>query len=291
MPEPEIAVSSTTDTQAQTEQAASEDWRNPAPDSQQVAETTKPDEVPPPPPPAAPKKSKVERRIDELTWRNSELQRQLEQALGTAERATQALTERREGSAQDVTPEGSPNATEIGEGKRYRTYEDYVAALARWNAQEVYREHNEQAAEERNQAALRETYDGYNQRVQTFAAEHPDFHDTLGADVMIPQTAGLAIVEMENGPEVAYWLGKNPAEAAKLHGMSELQQVMELGRISARLTGQNGASQPPPAPRPVSNARPPVTTVGGTANTTPKAPEEMTHQEYRRWRQNQGARI
>ena len=60
-----------------------------------------------------------------------------------------------------------------------------------------------------------------------------------------------AIGESELGDDVAYWLGKNPAEAARIAQLSERQMVRELTKLEGKLT----APKPTPIPRTLTTER------------------------------------
>jgi hypothetical protein len=76
-------------------------------------------------------------------------------------------------------------------------------------------------------------------------AEHPD--------LPIPPAVGEALLSAPNGPDVAYYLGRNPDKAKEISKMPPGKAAMEVGKISALL--ERGTS-PPSAPRPARTAPP-----------------------------------
>lgn len=90
----------------------------------------------------------------------------------------------------------------------------------------------------------------FRQREAEFAEKTPDYAAKV-YDPTLPFTNDMAtvIAGSENGPQLAYYLAENRAEAARIAAMPAIQAARELGKIEARLTA-------PPAPR-VSKAPPP----------------------------------
>lgn len=66
----------------------------------------------------------------------------------------------------------------------------------------------------------------------------------------------------DQGPDVLYHLGSNPAEAARIARLSPLLQAKEIGRIEAALASA------PPVKR-TTSAPPPISPVTPTSNGTP----------------------
>ena len=129
---------------------------------------------------------------------------------------------------------------------------------------------NEQTIEQRF-SKFREELQGETSRSrveESWAAQvagasekYPDFREVAFTAPITDDTAE-AIREMENGAEVAYYLGKHPDEVARLSVLSGRNLDRALGRIEARL------ETPPPSPAPpkTTAAPPPPKTVGtGTA--------------------------
>jgi hypothetical protein len=94
----------------------------------------------------------------------------------------------------------------------------------------------------------------------------------------IPITPEMAeiIRDSDVWPDLAYHLGKNMAEAARIAALSPTRQAVELGRLEARVT----------APKPLPNRAPaPVEPVSGIAAGGTKDPGKMSFEEYKAWRE------
>lgn len=86
----------------------------------------------------------------------------------------------------------------------------------------------------------------------------PDFDAVFDANVPVSEAMAELIMESDDSAQVAYWLGKNRAEARRIAEMSPVEAARAIGRIEARLT--------PPKPKTVSSAPKPVSTVTGKAS-------------------------
>lgn len=149
---------------------------------------------------------------------------------------------------------------------------DYEQGIAE---RTIQRTREEQADTALESAALlaREEF-GYR---ETIARERFPDYDAVAHNPNVPisDTMAQVILKSENGPEIAYHLGKNPQEAARIARLPALDQAAELGAIKAKLNAPKAPPKQPPAPvDPVSGIR-----AGGS-----KDPAKMTMAEYVAWR-------
>jgi len=230
--------------------------------------------------PEAKKKGGFSKRIDRLTREKSELAEQLAHVQGQLAEKNAAKSEDRKAAAVDPEPQA----------KDFEKHEDYIAAIARWNTRQETSKIREQERQAAFQQRTQETFDSYNQAANDFRKEHDDFDEVVGSpDIKIPAAVQVAIVEMGNdGPELAYFLGQHPEECEKLLEMSDARAVAYLGRIDATLHPDE-KENPPAKKIPVSKAAEPAKLVKTSATTSAKSPDEMTHKEYRAWRDKQSA--
>ena len=85
-----------------------------------------------------------------------------------------------------------------------------------------------------------------------------------------------AIRELSRGAEIAYYLGKNPAEAARIASLPPVSQATAIARLETRVGSAGQAS--------VSRAPQPVSTLSGRSGSGGKRLEDMNFEEYRRAR-------
>lgn len=105
-------------------------------------------------------------------------------------------------------------------------------------------------------------------------------------DLQISMPMAQAIATSDNGPDIAYHLGKNPKEAERIAAMvmpgqfthegqpipDYGRQMFEIGRISAALSNQIKTQ--------VSKAPPPIKPTGSRQNAATISPEEETGDQY-----------
>lgn len=122
----------------------------------------------------------------------------------------------------------------------------------------------------------REVASLWTDRADAFKADVPDFEEVAYRAPIDEHSASL-IARMEEGPALAYHLGKNPSEARRLAALPAHDKAIELGRLAGRL------SQTPP--RKTTTAPTPVSAISGkgSASSSPD-PSKMSMEEYARWR-------
>lgn len=214
------------------------------------------------------------KRQQSINQRFAELTAEKKAAQELANQAIQLLQQGRRPPAP--TGDGTPTRDQ------FDSYEDFVLAKATHQAEARARamlnEHAQRQRQERTvetqQRAEREAAQAYARRFTEAASKIPDFAEVMAdADVQVPVHVGNAIQRLDNGPEVAYHLQKNPALMAQLEGQSPLDQLVALGRISASLK----------TPANVSNAPPPGKTTGqaSAAASASEPPDDPA--AYRKW--------
>lgn len=104
---------------------------------------------------------------------------------------------------------------------------------------------------------------------------HKDFVEVVGKIPLTEDSLGAAM-EADNSADVLYFLGKNPTEAARIASMSPVGQAVEIGRISNTLAT--------PKPKRQTSAPPPVKPLRGATGKFEKSPEDMSYEEYKKWR-------
>lgn len=214
-----------------------------------------------------------QRKIDKLTRRSKELETALE-------------TERRWRAENEPRLVGKPAATDKPKvedvGTKYKTYEDYIEALADWKADSKRAEWQAKDAEDAERQASNAAFNAYQERVKEAVAKYDDYNEVVTeSDLQIPQGVELAIVRMKNGPEVAYHLGKHPELCEELIAMAEedpLLAIAEVGAIAKQLSGDR------PAEKPKSQASRPIIPVGKGSTKSSVPLGEMSMQDYRKAR-------
>ena len=150
----------------------------------------------------------------------------------------------------------------------------YADALADQRAQELL--NKREAAK-----AQAELLDAYHDREEEARSKYDDF-EQVAYNPKLPVTDAMAqtIQASEIGPDVIYWLGSNPKEAARISALPGLLQAREIGKIEAKLATN------PPVKR-TSNAPAPIAPVAARASgssaydtTDPRSIKTMSTSEW-----------
>jgi len=205
----------------------------------------------------------VQKRIDKLTQQRYEREARI--------RELEAQISENERKAQASQPAPDPS--------QFDTWEKYLDAEVEFRASKKIRDiEQERTIQQKNAERLA----SFNDRAAAIRQANPDYDAVLqSAAVNVSQAVMETILESDDGPAVAYHLAKNPTELYRLNAMSERQQVLELGRISARLS----AKVPD---RKVTQAPPPAPAVKATGSGS-KSVSDMTDKEYMEFRKRQDA--
>ncbi len=121
-------------------------------------------------------------------------------------------------------------------------------AIARTEAAE--REKTEKVTREAQEAAIAKINADWEAKKAEAVTKYPDFEEVAMSDaVKITPTMAHTIMTAPNGPDVAYHLGRNPAEAERIAALgSPLEQAMQMGMLAARLSAP---AQRAPRPQPL----------------------------------------
>jgi len=192
-----------------------------------------------------PKRSARE-RINELTKRAHE-----------AEREVQRLREASERKPAESAEKPIPD--------RFGSYDEYVEALADWKADQRVAESFKRRDAERAQAAEARAAEAkaqaWAERQSEFREATPDYDAVIGKSaVQVAPHVVDALLDSESGPELAYHLAKRPETVKRINALSPLSAARELGRIEATLS-----SPAAPQVKPASKAPAPITPARSSA--------------------------
>jgi hypothetical protein len=236
----------------------------------------------------------VARRIKRLTAKQRAQERaHAEQAQAwTQERAhlqgqIETMTRIMNGAApalpDTAQPTGPPQA------EQFTDHDAYITAKARYEAQQVWQANQQQTQAQQAQQALQA-------REAAFAQAHPDWQTVVQQGLVArPGFLGSPLQQVlmhhPEGVAMAYTLAAQPETVQRLLQMPPPMMLMELGRLAP-------APSSPPAggsvTAPVTNGQapaapplpPPLAGVNGQGTVpTPGFREDMSQDEYRRYRQ------
>lgn len=196
----------------------------------------------------------------------------VQQAVGR-QREAERRAERAEARARELEAKlKPPNADEYTDPAKLNA-DQVKHTLAQQRIEDLREEHREASDEAGNARAI-----AWAERVNDFKAEYADFEQVAFA-APIGQATSLMVADMEDGPAIAYHLGKNPAEARRIDALPERQRLYALGKIAAQVTS--------PPPKRVTTAPTPINAVAGkSAGGSNDPPDDM--KAYAAWRKKGG---
>lgn len=230
-----------------------------------------------------------QKKIDKLTRRNYELERQIlayQQQNGAA------------GSSSNEPPAPKPAAQADGkpDPKKFERHADYVEALTDWKVDQKLQQRDQSAQNQEIVARQTELQESWDEKLEAARAVYPDLEEVLSDDVPISFVTRDLLLESDLGADVAYYLGKNPDEALALAQMPPLAAARQFGKIELKVAAVVEARKAKPAPTngQGSGGQPkpkPVEPAGrGRSAAAAPDPENMSFSEFKRWRNQQNPR-
>lgn len=166
----------------------------------------------------------------------------------------------------------------------FETEEDYEDSLFEWrdsqrNQKPVVQEQSAVKSDVKPLDVAPEVLENWQSKMEQASDKYDDFEDVIvaipPASMTDPMT--IAIMESDKAGEIAYFLGKNLKEAARIAGLSIASQVKEITKLESKFS-----KKPTSAPSPISPAK-------GTDSRV-KDVSKMTPEEYRDYRRAQMAK-
>ena len=212
----------------------------------------------------------VQKRIDRLTQEKYRLRAELD--FLRSQQPQQAQT-----AQQAQQPSQAPKL------EQYNSIEEYLDALADHKASQKFdhlaKEREAKESQTRQQQEVAKLHESYTKQTEQARQAYGDFDDVVqDPDLPISQAMAEAIMRSTNGADVAYYLGKNPDQAARIASLDPFSAAVEIGRIAATVVR--------PQPRKTSNAPPPIQPVGARA-TPVTDPDKMSTEDWLKWRNDQ----
>lgn len=161
---------------------------------------------------------------------------------------------------------------------KFNTDADYQRAVTEHTAKTLRRADIEEDIKEAREEVANDRREAWQARASEFAQSVQDF-EQVAYTAPISDTVSELLMDSDFGPQIAYALGKDPAKAREISAMTPHKAALTIGRMEAEMA---------PKPKKISNAPPPVTTVGSSSRSSDPDPEKMSMAEYVKWRQQGG---
>lgn len=213
------------------------------------------------------KKPWFQRRIDEITKQRHEAERRAERLEQMMQQIIERTPTGQPPGQQQAPPQAPPDfqATRPAPTREQYEFDEnrYLEAVVDWRIEqrEAKAMHERRVAEQQQAQQGFVTY--FEERrtkcLEEGRTKYPDYEQvvfSLPPQVMNHELA-VAIFETGSPADIAYHLGKNPAEAERLSKLPPLKKAIELGRLETKITqATRPTSQAPPPPNPVGGRTP-----------------------------------
>lgn len=132
-------------------------------------------------------------------------------------------------------------------------YDDaaYQDALLDYKLDQRMAQQQTRQQQEKEQARISKISQSFNDKVAEFTAKAPDYQEVVANVPTLPSETLEAVMSMDNGAQVAYYLGKHLDIADEIASSNPIQAAMRLGEIRAQLANGKPINKPSAAPMPV----------------------------------------
>ena len=261
---------------------------------------------------ASPPEEKLSRKQREQQRINEAIRGQYE-ALARQQELEEELEALKAGQVPDETPPEAPKtdavSAEAPKQDDFDTYEEFLRADAEFVAmQKVAGLREELLAEVKAERAKaeaetkavsdREAAAAYMQKIDEAKTRLPDWADVVeekGGSLPMSPAMMDATRESDRPGDVLYYLAQHPERCAEINAMSPVRAIRAIGEIDmdtqpTATTDDPGltAAAPRPAaasPQPRRRLPAPPTEVGTSPTLPRKDPSNMTHAEFKAWRE------
>lgn len=189
-------------------------------------------------------KSRYERRLDRAYKRAAENQ-------ARAEFYERQLAETK--AAQQ--PQADPSAPKL---EQFSDIEKYAEAKAKYESDRTLKDHQQKQQTERNKQQEALLVADWETRAERGSDKYDDWQEVVG-DLKPTTPWAVGLMQVENGEDVAHYLGKNVKEAQRINGLPPYAQLLEIGRLSQKIAAE------PPKPKTPSKAPAPVSALTGAS--------------------------
>jgi chromosome segregation ATPase len=218
----------------------------------------------------AAKRREAEAKADEATRENADLKARLE-----------AL------SAQAKPLEAGDKPLR----SQFATEDEYIESLTDYKAKKAIAKREEEELQARVEAEEAEIAKQWEKRQEKVMKALPDYADVVGkSEAQVPAHVHRAILESDQGPQIAYYLALHPAEAKRIELMKPIAAIKRIAALERDLQDIDAEdAKPEPAketPKPQRSKAPePIEPVKSVPSASSGSGSD--YEEYKRRRQAQ----
>lgn len=184
------------------------------------------------------------------------------EALAKADILEKRLAELESKASPQVSVPGEPNLEQFDYDP-----EKYATAKAEFAKTQFSKEAQAKQQADYQTQARQKLVSGWEEKVAKAEDKYDDWQEKVG-DIQPNAPFVAALMEADNGEDIAYYLGSNPKEAQRIAALHPLSQVREIGKLEAKLLLKTVEPKVP------SKAPAPITPLTGAAAANSSEPSE-----------------
>ncbi len=197
---------------------------------------------------------RFERKLDKAYKARAEAQARAEFLQKELETARQASAPK--------APDGEPRLEQFDFDP-----EKYAAAKAEFAKTQTAKDFETKQRQETMKAEHQRLVSSWEEKAERGADKYDDWQETVG-ELQLNSPFVAAIMEADNGDDIAHYLGKHAKDAQRIAALPPLSQAREIGKLEAKLLLE------PVKPKTPSKAPAPITPLTGVAQVATDVPSE-----------------
>lgn len=178
-----------------------------------------------------------------------------------------------------------PKPQEPSDGLRLEDFdfdvEKYAEAKAKKAEESALKRYQEEQQTQTIKQAETQLVKSWESKASKADSKYDDFDEVVG-ELTPTSPLNIAIMQAENGDEIAYFLGKNMDEARRIAALDPIAAVREIGRLEAKLLAE------PPKNKEPSKAPAPIVPLSGKASSIDSMPSDSD--DIKTWMSKERAR-
>lgn len=203
---------------------------------------------------------RFERRMDRAVRARAEAQ-------ARADVAERELAEIKAKSAPPKTDDSAPRMEDFSD------VQEYAKAFAAHETKKAIAARETDERQAKNKQASQQLHAKWESQVTKATEKYDDFDEVVG-DLKPTTPWAIAIMQEDNGADIAHYLGKHEKEAQRIIALDPYSQAREIGKLSVKLAGA------PAAPKVPSRAPAPIEPVKATAVPTDGIQPNQSPEDY-----------
>ena len=202
---------------------------------------------------------RFERRIDRAHKRAAEAQ-------AKAEFLEKELADLK-AKSQPQVPTNAPRMED------YTDVQEYAKAYATYEKDQAIKDYEKKQRDQAVAAQNQKMTQTWEANVSKAQSKYDDWDEVVG-DIKPTTPWAYALMEADNGPDIAHYLGTHPAEVKRIAALSPPSQFREIGKLELKL---QAPAEPPKKP---SKAPAPIEPVKGDAKVSDELAPQMEFEKY-----------